>query len=742
MAIIFNKDTREFHLYNKEVSYIFKVLKNNQLGQLYYGKNIRHNDNFDHLVETAYRVLAPCKFDDDNTFSLEHLKQEYPSYGSGDLRYPAFEISQVNGSTITDFQYVSHTITSGKPTLANLPATYVEDDNEATTLEVLLHDDLINTDLILSYTIYENRPVITRNARFINKGEDTITLTNAMSSSVDLPDFDYEMVELCGAWARERNVKVRKLQEGIQSIYSMRGASSANYNPFLALKRPNTDEFSGEVYGFSFVYSGNFLAQTEVDTYGVTRVTMGINPNGFNWTLGQNEEFQTPEVVMVYSNDGLNGMSKTYHELYRTRLARGYWRDRERPILINNWEATYFDFNEEKILSIAEKSKELGIELFVLDDGWFGTRDDDAQALGDWFVNTDKLPNGITGLAKKIEALGMKFGLWFEPEMVNKNSDLYREHPDWILHTPGRTVSTGRNQYILDFSRKEVVDYMYDMMYKTLSEAPISYVKWDMNRNMSECYSVALPPQEQGKVMHKYILGVYDLYSRLIEAFPHILFESCASGGGRFDAGMLYYAPQAWTSDDTDAIERLKIQYGTSMVYPVSSMGSHVSAIPNHQVFRKTSIDTRANVAYFGTFGYELDVTKISEEEKEKVKEQVKFMKEYRGLIGSGTFYRLSSPFESNITSWMVVSKDKTQALVGYYKVLNEVNSSYKRIKLKGLDENMKYSVSINNTENYGDELMNVGLVTSDASCGDNFEKYAPNEGDFASRIYVLNAIK
>ncbi|MTL68809.1 alpha-galactosidase, partial [Turicibacter sanguinis] len=427
MAILFNEVTKEFHLYNDHVSYIITILQNNQLGQLYYGKRIRHNDSFAHLLETSKRAMAACVYEGNPFFTLEHFKLEYPTYGTGDFKYPAYEIMQENGSHVTNFEYVSHKIYRGKPALIDcLPATYVEDEDEAKTLEITLKDEVINTELVLTYTIYETRPVITRNARFNHLGEEKITLTNAMSACVDLPDSNYEMIELTGSWSRERHVKSRRLEHGIQAIYSMRGTSSHQYNPFLALKRPNADEFSGEVYGFSFVYSGNFLAQAEVDTYGVTRITMGLHPNRFNWVLNQGEVFQTPEVVMVYSQDGLNGMSQTYHELYRTRLARGYWRDRVRPVLINNWEATYFDFNEDKILNIAKTAKDLGVELFVLDDGWFGNREDDHRGLGDWYVkNHEKLPNGIEGLAQKVVDLGIKFGLWFEPEMVNKDSDLY-----------------------------------------------------------------------------------------------------------------------------------------------------------------------------------------------------------------------------------------------------------------------------------------------------------------------------
>lgn len=442
---------------------------------------------------------------------------------------------------------------------------------------------------------------------------------------------------------------------------------------------------------------------------------------------------------MVYTDRGLNALSQTYHELYRERLARGYWRDRTRPILLNNWEATYFDFTEEKLVEIARKAKETGVELFVLDDGWFGKRCHEKAGLGDWIANPDRLKNGITGLAEKIDALGMKFGLWFEPEMVNKDSDLYRAHPDWIIQTPMRHASHGRYQYVLDFSRKEVVDCIYDMMAKILSEAKVSYIKWDMNRSISECYSAALPADRQGEVYHRYILGVYDLYERLTSRFPEVLFESCSSGGGRFDPGMLYYAPQCWTSDDSDAVERIKIQYGTSYCYPVSSMGAHVSVTPNHQVNRDTPLHTRANVAYFGTFGYELDLNVLSAEEQEEVKRQIMFMKEYRSLFQFGTFYRLQSPFENNISAWMVVSKDKKDAVVGWYRVLNGINMPCTRLRLKGLNPDMRYAVKGDTFAHYGDELMNCGLVTTDISSGqaEGDEKMCQ---DFDSRLYILKA--
>lgn len=736
MPIQYHKPTQTFHLYNGQVSYIFKVLRNNQLGQLYYGKRVNDREDFDHLFETRQRPMAPCAFEGDLTFSLEHIKQEYPAYGSGDMRHPAIDILQENGSRIVNFTYQSHEIISGKPQLKDLPATYVENNDEATTVLITLFDEVIDTKIILSYTIYENLAVITRNAYIENCGNQKLILNQAMSMSLDLPDKDYEMIELTGAWSRERSIKNRKLEHGIQSIYSLRGCSSNNFNPFIALKRNDCTEYDGEVLGFSFVYSGNFLAQVEVDTYNVSRVTMGIHPHTFSWPLNQGESFQTPEVVMVYSDYGLNQMSHTYHELYQKRLARGQYRDQVRPILVNNWEGTYFDFDEEKILNIAKTAQKLGIELFVLDDGWFGKRNNDNAGLGDWYPNLEKLPHGIAGLSKKIVDLGMQFGIWFEPEMVNKDSDLYRTHPEWTFETPNRQTSHGRNQYVLDFSNPEVVDYIYDLMAKVIEESHITYIKWDMNRCMSEVYSSVHNSQDQGKVMHKYILGVYHLYDMLTTNFPEILFESCASGGARFDPAMMYYAPQCWTSDDTDAIERLKIQYGTSMVYPISSMGAHVSATPNHQVFRNTPLKTRADVAYFGTFGYELDLNKLSQDEQEQIIEQVQFMKEYREVIQFGTFYRLKSPFEGNETIWMVVSKDQNTAIVGYYRPLQVVNEGYRRVKLMGLDPDKEYYVSIHDVTCYGDELMNIGLITSDSSCGENKD----GEGDYLSRLYILKA--
>lgn len=740
MPIIYNEKTREFHLYNQEISYIIKILDNDQPGQLYYGKRLTYREDFSHLFEYAMRDMSPYAFEGNSTFSLENIKQEYPTFGCGDMRFPAYEIERENGSHVVEFVYKEHKIYNGKPKLEGLPATYVESDDEAQTLELVLEDTSINTRIVLLYTIYEAFPVIARSVRFECDSDEKITLLSAMSACVDLPDKDYEMIDLAGVWARERHVRRHKLDYGIQSIYSMRGCSSYQFNPFLALARENADEFQGQVYGFSLVYSGNFLAQTEVDNYDTARVLMGIHPNGFKWTLGKGESFQTPEMVMVYSEAGLNGMSQTFHKLYRTRLARGTWRDKVRPILINSWEAFYFDFDAPKLLGLADAATDLGMELFVLDDGWFGKRDDSTSSLGDWYPNEEKLKGTLKELAEKINAKGLKFGLWIEPEMTNKDSDLYRAHPDWLLAEQGKRICHSRTQYVLDFSKKEVREYIGDMLENLLAEVPVSYIKWDMNRTFSEVFSNGNDREYQGKVCHKYILGVYELYERLTSRFPHVLFESCASGGARFDPGMLYYAPQGWTSDDTDAIERLKIQYGTSMVYPVSCMGSHVSASPNHQTNRVTPIETRADVAYFGTFGYELDLLKLGEEDKAEIRRQIAFMKEKRDLIQKGTFYRLKSPFEGNETAWMIVSEDQKKALVGYYRVMQPVNVGFKRLKLKGLKEDICYKVSGYAYDCYGDELMQVGMILSDSASG-VWKKGVNDKGDFQAEVFEIVAV-
>ena len=739
MPISFKQTSMTFHLYNRELSYIIKILPEGIPVQLYFGAALPDRDNWDYLLEFAARPMSVNYSLDRTDMSLEHLRLEYPMSLSGDMRNGAADIRQKDGSRIAEFVYESHEIRDGKPSLEPLPACYVESADEACTLDLRLWDEKIRSRLVLSYTIYENRPVICRNARIENLGSEGYILDRMMSLSLDLPDDNWEQMVLAGAWARERNIEVHPLHTGVQSIYSLRGHSSHNYNPFLCLKRRETTEQAGECFGLSLVYSGNFLAETDVNTYHTTRVSMGIHPYTFSWPLQPGESFQTPEAVLVYAQKGLNAMSQAFHGLFRERLARGRFRDEPRPLLLNSWEGIYMDVDEVRVLEMAQATADLGLEMFVLDDGWFKGRDTDSTSLGDWITDSRKLPSGLGSLSRKVEDMGIQFGLWFEPEMISMDSDLYRSHPDWLMHTPGRRISTGRKQFVLDFANPEVVTYIGDAMEKILDEASISYIKWDMNRSLSEVYSLHYPADQQGTIYHRFILGVYALYDRLTKAHPEILFESCASGGARFDPGMLYYAPQTWTSDDTDAVERLKIQYGTSMLYPISSMGSHVSAIPNHQLHRLTSLHMRFAVAIFGTFGYELDPLALTEEEKDEIRDQVRFMKKYRRLIQFGTFYRLQSPFAGTETAWMVVSEDKTQAIVGYYRVLQEINAPFRRLKLQGLAPDRLYAISGKELQEYGIELQRAGLVLTDASASENRD--GRNEGDYLARLFVLNAV-
>lgn len=714
MSIFYHEKSREFHLTNGTISYIISILDNDELGHLYFGKAVRDRDSFEHLLEYTWRDMSPYCFPDRPAFSMNQLRQEYPSFGHGDLREPAYEIRRENGSMISEFRYKTHRIYCGKPKLCGLPATYVEDDSEAETLEIVLCDEKMQADITLVYTIFRDFNAIARSVRFENHGTETLMLERALSASVDFPDKEFEAIKLTGTWARERSVQRMPLADGIQRIYSRRGCSSAVYNPFLALARPETTENSGEAYGFSLVYSGNFLAQVEVDAFDVSRVMLGINPDGFDWPLHPGESFVTPEAVAVYSDEGLSAMSRTFHHLYQRRLARGTWRDRPRPILLNSWEAAYFDFDEETLMTLARKAADIGIELFVLDDGWFGSRTNDHSGLGDWWCNKERFPNGLGGFARRLKELGLDFGFWIEPEMVNEDSELYRAHPDWIIHDPDRFSCLIRHQYILDYSRPEVVDYIYGLISQVLRESGASYIKWDMNRCISECFSSALPPEEQGTVYHRYILGVYSLYERLTSEFPDVLFESCASGGARFDPGILYYAPQGWASDNTDAMQRVEIQYGTSFVYPLSSIGAHVSASPNHQLNRASSLSTRADVAVFGTFGYELDLTKLPQEELDEIAQQIVWMKQHRSLMQFGNFYRLRSPFESEDAAWMVVSQDRREAVVGWYRFRQPASGKYTRIQLCGLDPDADYTVDPNGLVLGGDELMRIGLSTSD----------------------------
>lgn len=729
MPIIYDEEKRIFHLQAQDTSYLFQIVQDGYLAHLYWGKKIRSIDPSTKIFFQA-RPFSPNPDPKDTHFSFDTLPQEYPGYGRSDFRSPAYHVQLANGSTVIDFRYRSHAITKGKPKLEGLPATYVESNDEAQTLQLELIDALTGLKAILSYTVYEDWNVITRSVRFVNEGEQKVKLLHALSASVDFHHADFDLLHLPGAWSRERFIERRPLVIGQQGIESRRGASSHQHNPFIALLSKGGDEDHGEVYAFQLVYSGNFLAQVQVDQYRTTRVSIGINPFDFSWLLEPGESFQTPEAVMVYSAHGLGAMSRTFHQLYRSRLCRGQYRDRERPILVNNWEATYFAFNERKIEDIARVGKELGMELFVLDDGWFGNRDDDTSSLGDWFVNSKKLPNGLDGLAKRIQKMGMKFGLWVEPEMVSPDSELYRKHPDWCLHVPSRSRTLGRNQLVLDFSRKEVCDYIIEVISRLLSSAPISYVKWDMNRHMTEIGSAALPPERQRETAHRYMLGLYRVLDAITSAFPHVLFEGCSGGGGRFDPGMLYFMPQTWTSDNTDAVSRLYIQYGTSLVYPAITMGAHVSAVPNHQVHRVTPLTIRGHVAMSGNFGYELDLTRLKEEEKKLVRQQVCTYKEIRHLIQFGNFYRLCSPFAGkDVASWMFVSDDMKEAVVFYFQVLAQPNPPVNRLKLKGLNPDLDYRCNETRNVYGGDELMYAGL------------NVPLSGGDFQSLMWRFSAV-
>lgn len=729
MAIHYISELQLFHLESKHSSYIIQLVKSAYPAHLYWGPRLNTSLFKGQLHRVERGSFSPNFIKEDRTFSFDTLPQEYPSYGTGDFREPAIEVQFQDGSTVMDLKYQYHAIKKGKQGLQGLPSTYVESDLEADTLELHMLDEKSGLKVTLIYSVYNNMDAVTRTVHVENSGEETIILNRILSSSVDFHSSDYDMLQLSGAWARERHLYKRSLTPGIHRIDSKRGSSSHQQNPFLALLSKGASEDNGEVYGFSLVYSGSFLAQAEVDQYGTARVGIGIQPFDFNWTLEPGQTFQAPEAVLVRSGEGLGGMSRIFHRLYRTRLCRGEYRDQARPILINNWEATYFDFNSETIEEISLAGRELGIELFVLDDGWFGERNHDDRSLGDWIENRLKLPDGLEGLGRRITSTGMKFGLWFEPEMVSPDSDLYRRHPDWCLHVAGRNRTVAREQLILDLSRRDVCDYIVDALGKVLSSAPISYVKWDMNRNMTEIGSSLLPAHRQRETAHRYMLGLYDVLERITAQFPHILFESCSGGGGRFDPGMLYYMPQTWTSDDTDAVERLKIQYGTSIVYPASAMGAHVSAVPNHQVERITPLEMRGHVAMSGNFGYELDLTKLSESEKSIVMAQNKQYKELRSLIQFGDFYRLLSPFEGNDTAWMFVSENKQEAFAAYFKVLSEPSAPLRRLKFKGLDPSKVYRLIETGDLYGGDALIHYGIPLRDL------------KGDFQSQLFVFQEV-
>ncbi len=730
MGIQYLDEQKIFKLDANRTSYIIGIVDDEQfLGHVYWGKRIGDgNIPAENLMRLNERPLLPSNNNRERITFYDTFPSEYPTHGIGDYRETCLEINDVNGHSISKLQYASHSIFSGKRPLDGLPATF-GNDGDCTTLEIVCMDQILNLEVILAYTVFEHLDVITRSVSVKNNGSAPVSLTKVLSCSVDLDGNNYDIISLHGSWGRERNVQRLTAGLGKKVFSSNRGESSHQCNPFIAVAQSDTTEDFGEVYGFNLVYSGNFYACAEGTQFESERVVMGINPAGFKWLLEPGQQFVAPEVVMVYSCDGVSGMTRTFHGLYRNHLIRGRYKDKKRPILINNWEATYFNFDTEKLLSIAREASVLGIEMLVMDDGWFGKRDNDECSLGDWIVNEEKLKGGIKHLVDEVNKLGMGFGIWFEPEMVSPDSDLYRAHPDWCIHIPERTPALSRNQYVLDLTNPEAVEAVYGMMKKILSDANITYVKWDMNRPLSDIGSNWLPAERQGEICHRYVLAVYDMMNRLTTDFPHILLENCSSGGARFDPGMLYYSPQIWCSDVTDAIGRLAIQRGTAMVYPLSTMGAHVSDCPNHAVNRVTPFETRGYVALSGTFGYELDVTRIPEEDRNMIPEQISLYHKYNHLVSSGDYYRIANYGENDLDdAWEVVSKDKSEVLLTYIQVLQRPNYRSRRIRLKGLDENAVYMDTQTGETYSGGALMFAGI------------NIAGLYGDFKGKLIHLTA--
>ncbi len=728
--IIIDKLNEIFHLQTPNTSYIFRKRGEYILEHLYFGKRINDLTGIieDIDFKPGFSALNSEYRKEGIDLTTETIPLEYSFFGSCDMRKPAFHAIYSDGSRISKPEFVSYSVSKGKKKILGLPAVYTENDSEADTLEIIFIDKHYGLKLKYRYSVFNDMDVITRNVSIENINNEPFFIKSAMSFNLDFTDKDFDLIHLSGAWCRERHIERNPIMQGMQKIESRRGSSSHHHSPFFALADKQTTEDSGEVYAFSLLYSGNFEAGVERDTFGGIRAFMGINSFDFSWKLEKDEIFETPEVVMVYSSEGMGKMSSVFHNLYRQRLARGKYKNAMCPVLINNWEATYFDFDEEKLLNIATKAKKLGIELFVLDDGWFGERNNSSSSLGDWYENRNKLPHGLKGLAEKINEIGLQFGLWFEPEGISPNSCLYEKHPEWCIQVPGREGSLSRNQLLLDLSRADVCEFIIDTVSNILNSANISYVKWDMNRNMTEVGSCLLPPDRQSETSHRYILGLYKVLETLKERFPNILFEGCSGGGGRFDAGMMYYFDQYWTSDDTDAIERIFIQHGTSYVMPTIFMGAHVSVVPNHQTKRITPFKTRGDVALCGKFGYELDITQIDDCEAEMIVAQIQKYKEIREVVQKGTLYRLASPFEENFASWEFVSKDADTIVLFCCMIKMKPQTRFKKLHFKGLDNNAVYRLCNNDKVFSGDVLENVGFSVHLSE-------------DFESEIYTFKKI-
>ena len=710
MGIIYCEKDRTFTLQTKNTTYQMQVDRYGFLLHLYYGK--KTDGCMDYLLTYYDRGFSGNPYDagEDRTYSMDTLPQEFPCYGNGDFRSTAFAVENADGSMSCDLRYKSHKIFDGKYNLQGLPAVYASEE-EAQTLEILMEDPVTGVKVVLLYGVLPAQDIITRSVCVKNESSGKIYLNKIESASLDFLYGDYELLTFYGRHAMERNVQRVPVVHGTQKIGSVRGTSSHQYNPMMILAEKETTEDKGNCYAMSFVYSGCFQGEVLKDQLNQTRMMLGLQEEAFRYPVETGEMFQAPEVILSYSSEGMNRLSQNLHHCIRQHICRGKYKEEIRPILINSWEAAYFDFTGDTIYELAKAAKEVDIDMLVMDDGWFGKRDDDNSGLGDWFVNEKKLGGTLGNLIKRINDLGVKFGIWIEPEMVSEDSDLYRKHPDWALTVPGRNPVRSRNQLVLDFSRKEVVDEIYDQICKVLDQGNIEYVKWDMNRSLMDVYSSVT--RDQGRVLHDYVLGLYDFLERLVQRYPNLLIEGCSGGGGRFDAGMMYYTPQIWCSDNTDAIDRLRIQYGTSFGYPVSVVGSHVSAVPNHQTGRKTPLHTRGVVAMSGTFGYELNLMKLSEEEKQEIREQIAEYKSYAPIIQNGLYYRLSNPTTEEICAWEFVhtdEKEQSKVLLNIVMQVIHGNMTVNYVKLQGLEETAIYREEKSGKRYTGAALMYGGM--------------------------------
>ena len=707
MAILFDNIKNIFTFHTRHSTYQMQVDKYGFLLHLYYGRKTQGTTEY--VLTYADRGFSGNPYDvgPDRTYSMDALPQEFPCQGNGDFRSPAIAVKNTDGSYGCDLRYKSHEVKKGKYGIKGLPAVYA-DETEAETLEILLEDPVTKLQVILLYGVLPEYDVITRSARIVNAGEGIIYLEKVQSACLDFVTGNYDIISFYGRHAMERNFQRRPVSHGSFKIGSRRGTSSHQYNPLMILARPDTNEDFGGCYAMSFVYSGSFQGEAEVDQYNQTRALLGLQEEQFSYPLKSGDVFYVPEAVLSYSGQGLAKLSQNLHRCYRTHLCRGKYKEVARPILVNSWEAAYFNIDGKTLYDLAVHAADLGIEMLVMDDGWFGKRDDDNSSLGDWVVNEKKLGEPLKDFIEKVNGLGIKFGIWFEPECVNEDSDLFREHPDWVFQSPGRKPILGRNQLILDFTRKDVVDAIFERMCSVLDQGNIEYVKWDMNRSMTDKYSAAA--EEQGRISYDYMLGLYDFLERLMARYPDLLIEGCSGGGGRFDPGMLYYTPQIWCSDNTDALDRLRIQYGTSFGYPASTVGSHVSIVPNEQTGRITSLETRGVVAMAGIFGYEMDLGTLSETEKETVREQIKKYRRYAPLIQNGFYYRLSNPFEDETAAWEFISEDGTEALVSVVMLEIHGNMTVNYVRLKGLESGRSYREQESGCIYDADTLMEIGI--------------------------------